>query len=42
LSAHRAIDRDEFIQISQSRVDSLPSAAITIAVAIFFTHLAVI
>jgi putative membrane protein len=37
----RAIDRDEVIQIPQSRAESLLSAALAIAVVIFCIHLAV-
>jgi hypothetical protein len=42
LSVRRAIDRDELIQIPQSRVDAQFSAAIAIAVVIFCTYLAVL
>jgi len=36
----RAIDRDEVMQIPQSRVESLLSAALATAVVIFCTYLA--
>jgi putative membrane protein len=38
----RAIDRDEVIQMPQSRAESLLSAALAIAVAIFCIYLAVL
>jgi putative membrane protein len=38
----RAIDRDKVMQIPQSRVESLLSAALAIAVVIFCTYLAVL
>ena len=38
----RAIDRDEAIQIPQSRTQSLLSVALAIAVVIFYIHLAVL
>jgi putative membrane protein len=37
----RAIDRDEIIQIRQSRAEWLLSAALTVAAVIFFVYLAV-
>jgi hypothetical protein len=41
-SHHRAIDRDEVMQIARSRVESLRPAALAIAVVIFCTELAVL
>jgi putative membrane protein len=38
----RVIDRDEVIQMSQSRAESLLSVALAIAVAIFCVYLAVL
>jgi putative membrane protein len=38
----RAIDRDEAIQIPQSRTQSLLSVALAMAVVVFYIHLAVL
>ena len=39
---HRAVNRDEVVQILRSRVESLLSAALAIAVVIFCIYLAVL